>query len=386
MFNRLCNIPKKQSFFLFGARGTGKTSLLRSTIPKDRTLWIDLLDREVEDRYAANPGLLYAECSSRNFEWVVIDEIQKLPALLDTVHRIIENPDFKSPKFSLTGSSARKLRSGGANLLAGRAFVRNLFPLTHTELGESFDLERILNYGSLPRIFSFTNDADCNDFLVSYGLTYLKEEVWAEHLIQNLDSFRKFLEIAAQSNGKIVNYANISRDVNAHEKTVKKYFQILEDTLLGFVLEPYHHSVRKRQSKSPKFYLFDLGIKRALARSLRQQIVPGTYAYGEAFEHFIIAEAVRLNDYHKRDFQFSYLLTKDMGEIDLIADRPGQGPALIEIKSSTRTHSSDTAYLKSIRKDFEKSDAYCLSLDPHERKEDGIIYLPWQKGMMEIGL
>jgi predicted AAA+ superfamily ATPase len=396
-------LPKNNSFFLFGARGTGKTSLIREQIIGDNVFWLDLLDRKIEDRYALTPDLLYEECKSKSklqtgtktseadnkkksFDWVVIDEIQKNPRLLDTVHRIIESPEFVSPKFALTGSSARKLRHGGANLLAGRAFVRNLYPLTHRELGEDFELDRILAYGSLPKVFSCSDDTEREDFLTSYGLTYLNEEVWAEHLIQDLDPFRKFLEIAAQSNGKVVNFANIARDVGAHEKTVKKYFQILEDTLLGFFLEPYHRSLRKRQISSPKFFLFDTGVKRALERTLRQELVPSTAVFGSAFEHLVISEAIRLNDYNQRDFKFSYFLSKDGGEIDLVIDRPGRPTALVEIKSSHRTDEFKTRYLRSLAPSLEQSESFCLSLDPHERTQDGVNYLPWQKGLVELGL
>ena len=252
-FSRLCKLPKSHSFFLFGARGTGKTSLLHECLKGKKTMWIDFLDQKIEDRYARNPGLLFDELveTHRDIEWVIIDEVQRVPQILNTVHRIIENKDWKPPFIALTGSSARKLKRGGANLLAGRAFVKNLYPLTHLELGEAFDLEQVLNFGSLPKIFSFDGLEDAtgpSDFLTSYALTYLKEEVWAEHLIEQIEPFRLFLEIAAQTSGQIINFAKIARDVNVDEKTVKKYFQILEDTLLGFILEP----VAEIQGKVPR--------------------------------------------------------------------------------------------------------------------------------------
>ena len=391
LFLRLCNIPKNNSFFLFGARGTGKTSLLRLVLPEADVRWIDLLNSKEEDRYAQNPELLYDECrrdahQKSKTSWVVIDEIQKVPALLNTVHRILESREFAPPQFALTGSSARKLRRGAANMLAGRAFLRHLFPLTHRELGDRFALDEVLNFGTLPKVFALADLDSKQDFLEAYCFTYLKEEVWAEHLIQDLDPFRKFLEIAAQTNGMLINFAKIGRDVHVHEKTVKKYFQILEDTLLGFILEPYHRSVRKRQQQSPKFFLFDLGVKRALERSLRQAIVPQTYAYGRAFEHFLIAEAHRLNDYGKKDFRFSYFLTKDGGEIDLIVERPGGPTALVEIKASDRTTDDDTHYLRSLIPDMDNSEAFCLSRDPHARIQNGVHHLPWDKGLVELGL
>ncbi len=388
MYKRLCNPLKSHSFFLFGARGTGKTTLMRSLLEKENVFWIDLLDKNEEDRYARNPSLLYREVQAKSgtINWVVIDEVQKVPPLLDTVHRIIETHEFKAPQFALTGSSARKLKHGGANLLAGRAFVNSLHPLTLLEYGNDVDLDFVLNWGSLPKIFSFTNDNERQEFLRAYGLTYLKEEVWAEHLVQELEPFRKFLEVSAQTNSEIINYSKIARDVNVHENTVKKYFQILEDTWLGFLLEPYSKSVRKRLRKNSKFYFFDLGVKRALERTLGQSIIENTYAYGKAFEHFIILECFRLNEYFKKDFSFSYLRTKDDAEIDLIVDRPGQLTIIAEIKSSAIAQESDIRTLKAFNTDIPNSKAILISRDPHEQIIDGIHFLHWKKAINEIML
>ena len=388
MYKRLCNPLKSHSFFLFGARGTGKTTLMRSLLEKENVFWIDLLDKNEEDRYARNPSLLYREVQAKSgtINWVVIDEVQKVPPLLDTVHRIIETHEFKAPQFALTGSSARKLKHGGANLLAGRAFVNSLHPLTLLEYGNDVDLDFVLNWGSLPKIFSFTNDNERQEFLRAYGLTYLKEEVWAEHLVQELEPFRKFLEVSAQTNSEIINYSKIARDVNVHENTVKKYFQILEDTWLGFLLEPYSKSVRKRLRKNSKFYFFDLGVKRALERTLGQSIIENTYAYGKAFEHFIILECFRLNEYFKKDFSFSYLRTKDDAEIDLIVDRPGQPTIIAEIKSSAIAQESDIRTLKAFNTDIPNSKAILISRDPHEQIIDGIHFLHWKKAINEIML
>ncbi len=175
--------------------------------------------------------------------------------MLDTVHRLIENTTLK---FALTGSSSRKLKAGGASLLAGRALVNSLFPLTHIEMGDVFDLDKVLRWGALPIVVNAKNDVEKSAILRTYGLTYLKEEIWGEQLIRKIDPFRRFLEVAAQNNGKIISYANIALDVGADEKTIKNYFSVLEDTLLGFHLEPFHHSFRKRLSQKPKFLFFDL--------------------------------------------------------------------------------------------------------------------------------
>jgi uncharacterized protein len=388
VFKRTLSPRKSNSFFLFGARGTGKSTILNELFKdSEKVMWIDLLSIETEDRYARKPDLLFDEVKGMTpqVEWVIVDEIQKVPALLDVVHRIIENKEFVPPHFALTGSSARKLKHGGANLLAGRAFMNNLYPLTHRELDARFDLNFVLNYGSLPQVFQYNDQEDITDYLKAYALTYLKEEVWAEHLIQKLDPFRKFLEVAAQCNGQTVNFKNIARDVDVDEKTVKRYYQILEETLLGFMLEAYHHSKRKRLIKSPKFYFFDCGVTHALSRTLRQTIIPGTFAYGSTFEHFYILELHRLNEYQKLDFQFSYMLTESGNEVDVIIDRPGLPVALIEIKSSERTGDEDAKHLKNIRKDFDQCECFVVSNDRSSRVNDDILYLNWKESFLKLG-
>lgn len=385
MFHRIINPSKSHSFFLFGARGTGKTTFLKSFFSKEKTLWINLLDPATEDIYSTNPAALAQEIAALKgkIRWVIIDEIQKVPKLLDLVHHHIENSKLK---FALTGSSARKLKRGSANLLAGRAFVNYLFPLTQRELKDQFELIQALQWGGLPKVTQFKKAQDKNDFLRAYALTYLKEEVWAEHVIRQLDPFRKFLEVAAQMNGELLNYSNIAKDVGVDTKTVQSYFSILEDTLLGVTLEPFHYSIRKRQSKSPKFYFFDTGVQRALERTIAQPLLANSYAFGKAFEHFVILEAHRLNYYYQRDFRFSYLRTKDDAEIDLIVERPGSPIALIEIKSTDRVDERDTRALDRFLKDFKKAEAFCFSRDPRPKKIGSVLALPWDKGLEEIGL
>lgn len=388
IFERHCTPLKSNSYFIFGARGTGKTSLIRRLLENERVWVINLLDLATEDQYVRDPDLLYKQLMAKHTEidWVFIDEIQKAPDLLNVVHRAIESREFNPPKFAMTGSSARKLKRGSANLLAGRAFVYNLFPLTHLELGDRFQLEEALNWGTLPKIYSFESDREKAEFLRAYGLTYMKEEIWNEHLVEDLEPFRLFLEVAAQTNGTIVNYLKISHDVGVNEKTVKRYFELLEETLLGFHLNAYSRSIRKRQSKSPKFYLFDTGVTRSLARFLGQHIVPKTQPYGRAFEQFLITECIRLNDYFRKDFRFSYFRTKDGAEIDLIIDRPGEPLALIEIKSSENPSSVDVKHLIKLRNEFGPCETYCLSNNPLEYIEEGVHFLHWQDGLKKIGL
>lgn len=380
MFQRMINPSLSQSFFIFGPRGSGKTTFLKEFFKGKSPLWIDLLDAEQEERFALDPGLLYREltASTADYSWVVIDEIQKNPRLLDTVHRLIENSPMK---FALTGSSARQLKRGSANLLAGRAFVNYLFPLTHGEMKTRFDLSEALHWGTLPRVVQLSSLEDKKDYLKAYAFTYLKEEIWSEHLVRQLDPFRRFLPVAAQTCGQIVNYSNVARDVGVDYKTVQSYFQILEDTLVGFMLEPFHRSIRKQQQQSPKFYLFDTGVKRALDHSLDVPLQPRSYAFGNAFEHWLVAEIYRLNHYHKKDYQLSYLRTKDQAEIDLIVERPGRPTALIEIKSTDRCDPKEARKLDAFLDSFPKASAYLLSLDPHPQKIGRVEALPWDRGV-----
>jgi predicted AAA+ superfamily ATPase len=275
---------------------------------------------------------------------------------------------------------------GQANLLAGRAFVNYLFPLTYIELEERFNLTDCLSWGTLPKAVQLKTEIEKQEFLRAYAQTYLKEEIWAEHIIRELTPFRRFLEISAQTNSQIINFSNIAQDIGADPKTVKSYYQILEDTLLGFLLEPFDYSVRKRQRKNPKFYFFDTGVKRALAKNLTQTLSPQSFEYGQAFEQFIIVEMFRLNHYGRKDFSFFYLRTKDDAEIDLIVQRPGMPVALIEIKSKNTVHENDSKSLNRFLKSFKNASAYLLSNDPIKKKIDSVVCLPWSEGMIELGL
>ena len=385
MIHRILNPTHTSSYFLFGPRGTGKTTLVRTLIRPEEALFIDLLDPAEEDLFLRSPGELEARVKALPpaGTWVVIDEIQKAPRLLDLVHKLIES---SVRKFVMTGSSGRKLRRGASNLLAGRAFVYRLHPLTHREVGDAFDLEHALRWGTLPRVHQLGDSRDKDDYLRAYALTYLKEEIIAEQVIRKLAPFRQFLEVAAQGNGKIVNYSKIAEDVGADTKTVQSYFSILEDTLVGTLLPPYHASIRKRQRSNPKFYLFDPGVKRALDRTLSVPLQDGTYAFGSAFEHFVILEALRLSCYRANDWALSYLRTKDDAEIDLVIERPGLPVALVEIKSTHNVRERDVAPVRRFVPDFGACEAFCLSLDPHEKKLGQVWCFPWQKGLEKMGL
>ncbi len=384
MKNRIITLPDDYSFFLFGARGVGKSTLLRERFDNEHCFWIDLLNPVNEDRYSRNPEILFAEIRSlaNSITHVIIDEVQKIPKLLDIVHSLIESTN---KIFILTGSSARKLKSGGANLLAGRAFVKKLYPFSFIELDDDFFLEKALNIGMLPKVWDFKSNHAQYDFLEAYTYTYLKEEVWAEHLIYKLEPFRKFLEVAAQSNGKLINYANISRDCLVDSKTIKTYFNILEDTWVGFMLEPYQSSFRKRLAQTPKFYFFDLGVVRALARTHRVKVLPQTFGYGDYFEQFVITEIYKLCQYFHPDYRLSFIRTKEDLEIDLVVERPGLPLLLLEIKITTQINETMLKPLSIVQKDLPQAEYCCISNDPISKIFDnGIMADYWQVALKKF--
>lgn len=383
MFDRILNPLKSKSFFLFGARGVGKSTFVTTYLKNQRTVVFDLLDPELEDQLALEPNKLTAEILAKKsaLDWVVIDEIQKCPKLLNIVQQMIVKHKIK---FALTGSSARRLKQKGMNLLAGRALTDYLFPLTFVELGDQFDLDTVLSFGSLPEAITAQSPEERTAYLRSYTLTYIKSEIQAEQWVRNIDPFRKFLGIAAQMNGCILNYANIARDIGVQANTVQSYFDILEDTLVGVRIPAYKRSIRKQMRMAPKFYLFDLGVKRALDKTLEVRLLPGTSAYGSAFEHLVVMELYRLCQYKRPDYSLSYILTKDGAEIDLVVDRPGQPTALVEIKSKNQVDDRDTRHLEHFAADFKKPDLFLLSNDSREKLIGKARALPWKKGICEV--
>lgn len=380
MFQRLTNLSLSNSFFVFGARGTGKSTLIQSRYG-DRAHTINLLETDWVRRYQKRPDQLRADLKGlvKMPDWVVIDEIQKVPELLDVAHDLIEKEKMK---FILTGSSARKLRRYSANLLAGRAFISYLYPLTASELGSSFQLEQVLNWGSLPRVFSLS-DSDRSEFLRAYTQTYLREEILQEQLVRNGVAFQDFLEIAAQENGQALNYNKIAREIGVDIKTVQNFFSILEDTLVGFRLPSFHRSVRKSQLKHPKFYLFDLGVKRAMQRALEQKILPSTQAYGRAFEHFLISEAFRLNEYYRQDFKFSHFQTTQGAEVDLVLSR-ARTVIAVEIKSTARTDEIEVRRFARNSEALSPDAKYFVSQDPVCSQMYGVECLPWEQFLARI--
>jgi predicted AAA+ superfamily ATPase len=372
------HLPASRSFFLFGARNTGKSTLLRHAFGNQPCLWLDLLDPDLEERYSREPISFKQEVAGLDnaVQYVIIDEIQKVPKLLDSVHQLIESTN---KIFIMTGSSARKLKYGGANLLAGRASVYNLFPLTSIEIGKNFDLNSALQWGMLLAIVDkMSNNADKASFLQAYAQICLKEEIWLEQFIRKIDPFRKFLEVCAQCNGQILNLSNISKDVGVDDKTIKQYFSILENTLMGFTLEPYLTSFRKRLHSKPKFYYFDIGVCRALSHMLSVPIKKSTSYYGDIFDHFIILECVRLASYYFSEYRFPYIKTKNDVELDLVVERPGEKLLCIEIKSTDNIREEKLFSFAKLVKDIPNSEAICISDESRTKKIGEITILPWK--------
>ncbi len=379
---RLLTLPEDRHLFLFGARHTGKSTLIENSFSSKHTLFIDLLDDSELIRFTRDSQALpqIIQALPNTITHVVIDEVQKLPKLLNAIHKLTRDSD---KKFIMTGSSARKLKRGGANLLAGRAFVFNLYPFSYLELGHAFDLDQALRWGTLPGIEQLNSDEEKQHFLRAYAHTYLKEEIWEEHYIRQLDPFRRFLEVAAQCNGKIINYSNIARDVGVDDKTIQNYFSILEDTLIGFYLDPYHDSFRKRLSQKPKFYYFDTGVVRALTEMTTVPLRLQTSAYGAAFEHYIILECMRLAKYFNLDYRFSYLQTASEVEIDLIVERPGRSLLCVEIKSSDNVNEVGLGSFLRLSKDIKGCEAICFSQDRYPKQIQHVTVLPWQQGVKQ---
>lgn len=364
---------------MFGARGTGKSTLLKQIISSDKAHWIDLLDFGLETKLQANPAyftqLLDAIRENQKIKWIVIDEVQKIPGLLNYVQQEISKKDFL---FCLTGSSARKLKRGSANLLAGRAYQNFLFPLTSKELGTDFDLDEYLFWGGLPEIYNLKEIEEKKQYLRTYVQTYIREEIQAEQLIRKLPPFRAFIDLLGGLSGSILNYSKIARDINSDPVSVKKYFEILEDTLIGIRLPSYHSSIRKRQSSHPKFYLFDLGVRRAMMGLLNGQLEKKSISYGVLFEHFLINEINSLNQYKHLDWKLSYLKTKEQVEVDLIIERPGQKTLAVEIKSTEHITEDHIRSFSRLAMDIPNSIPLCVSNDPTARVIQKIKCLHWK--------
>lgn len=396
MVNRVLSIAdtigQKNSAFLFGARGVGKTHLSRKFIRSLNQHYetYDLLNFQTYQRYLKNPSLFSEELHQimkRQRQCLVwVDEIQKIPPLLDEIHSLIETYK-KSLRFLLTGSSARKLKRAGANLLAGRALSLRLHPLTHLEVKDIATsdtyLQEILRLGSLPGVII---DQDSPELaLKSYIETYLKEEVLEEALVRRVDAFSRFLEVAAQYHGEPINAIEIGKAAHVSGQTVQQYFQILEDTLVGWKLPGWSASVKKQLRTTPKFFLFDNGVANALRGELNIELKESSFRFGKLFECWVVQELFRLNDYCQLDFKFSYWRTNNDIEVDIIISRGMSSPiAAIEIKSSKAPEEKHIYGLKAFSDEYPSAKLYCFCRTPRAYRLSGVHVQPWTEMKMVL--
>ena len=368
---QIFNGSGNDSLFLWGPRQTGKSTLLKELFAD--SLWFDLLQTDVFERLKRNPTQLreIILADSRKTR-VVIDEIQRIPELLNEIHWLIEN---NQTQFILSGSSPRNILRSGANLLGGRALRYELFPLISQEIPD-FDLIRAINNGLLPRHYLSPNP---QKFISAYIGSYLKDEIVTEARIRNISSFSRFLEAAAFSNGEMVNYTNIASDCGVSANTVKEYFQILEDTMTGRFLPSFQKRPKRRVILAPKFYFFDIGIANFLLK--RGRIVQGSEAFGSAFEHFIYLEIYAHSSYRDLNYPISYWRTASQIEIDFVL---GDHEVAIEVKATENANARHLKGLKSFAEEYPVRKLILITNDPFPRLIDNILILPWNVFLQKL--
>ena len=357
MLQRILNLKDEidSSIFLFGARQTGKSTILRQQFPQ--SIYIDLLDNSVKERYRRRPSLLYeALMEKAEGTLVIIDEIPEVPDLLNEVHRLIVE---KKLVFILCGSSARKLKRKGHNTLGGRAFPVYLYPFVSSEIPD-FDIDRAVTYGMIPPHYLAKNPSR---LLAGYIDIYLKEEIKEEALVRNLDAFHRFLEVATLTDGEMVNNNNIAQDCGVHATTVNAYFDILEDTLMGYRIPAFRKVMKRRLMQAPKFYYFDIGVVNHLLH--RKELVRGTPEYGHAFEHLVIQELYAWLHYTHSDETLSYWRTYTGLEVDAVI---GDARVAIEIKSVEDVMTKHLKGLKAFGEEHPQSRKIIVSLDRINRR------------------
>jgi predicted AAA+ superfamily ATPase len=378
MISRILEIPlkNKKSFFLFGHRGTGKTYWVKTHLA--RAVYIDLLDTEVYTLLLANPHRLLEFIPKDHQDWIVIDEVQRLPALLNEVHRLIEQERYA---FVLTGSSARSLRKKGVNLLAGRALIYSMHPLTAQELGDQFELNHTLLYGLLPSILS---EPDPKAYLKSYVHTYLREEVLQEGLTRNLSAFTRFLEVASFSQGQVLNMSVIAKDVGINQKNIANYFDMLDDLLLGIRLPIFTKRSKRQTIQHPKFYFFDVGVYQVLRP--RGFIDTQAEIDGPGLETLFLQSVRAINDYYELEYQLYYWRTLSGLEVDFVLNGP-RGFYAFEIKRSQTVSQSDAKALRAFKQDFPDATLYLIYGGSRSYNFDDVRVLPMTdvlKGMLKL--
>ena len=358
-------LVEKKSHFLFGPRGTGKSSLIQQTLG-DQALVIDLLHSVNYTRLLDNPSQLESIIAlSPKKPFIVIDEIQRVPELLNEVHRLIEKEKYH---FLLTGSSGRKLKKYGVNLLAGRARQAELFPLTFHELPD-FNLHRYLQQGGLPMVY--LSDEPSED-LDAYVYTYLEQEIKAEALVHKLPAFNRFLQLSALTSGTTLNFSAIASDAGVSSVTLREYYQILEDTFLGFLVKPWLHSVKRKATATARFYYFDIGVKNRLAYITA--LPEKTDLFGQAFEHFIAMELRAYLSYSRKKYPLCFWRTTEGHEVDFIV-----GDELaVEVKSAEKISQKYFKNLNYLAEENKLKKYYLVSQDPIPIQNGKIIALHWK--------
>lgn len=366
MISRLLTLDPEASYFLFGPRGTGKSTWIDQTYKN--ALTFDLLEDTLYQEFSGNAQRLESHIPTSFTGTVVIDEIQKIPSLLDEVHRLIEK---RKLRFVLTGSSARKLRRSGVNLLAGRAFEREMFPLTAAELGPKFTFKQALQTGLLPQAYLHKSS---REYLKSYISTYLKLEVQQEALTRNITLFARFLEAAAFSQACVLNISKVAEDCGIERRTVSNYFDLLEDLLLGFRLPVFQRRAKRRMVQHPKFFYFDCGVYRSLRKKgpldLPEEID------GSALETLVLQELRALNSYMNFGYDFYFWRSANQHEVDFILYGE-RGLLAIEVKRSSRFNHHDLSSLKLFLGDYPEGKAFFLYGGQHKLEVEGVQILPF---------
>ncbi|HSX37730.1 MAG TPA: AAA family ATPase [Chlamydiales bacterium] len=375
MYNRFLIPPDPHSYFLFGPRGTGKSTWLKARYP--HAYWIDLLDPETLRYFLVAPEkLIQVLAEAPQQKTVVIDEVQKAPDLLNVVHHLIE--EKKGYQFVLTGSSARKLKKQGVNLLGGRALLRHMPPFFAGELGDSFNLPSHLRFGMLPLILDSENP---EEVLRAYGGIYLKEEVQAEGIVRNVGDFARFLETMSFSHGSVLNASNISRECQIPRKTVDSYLQILEDLLLSFQLQVFHRKAKRVLSHQPKFYYFDAGVYSSLRPKNFYDVE--TEREGPALEGLVAQHLKAWVDAQANSHQLHFWRTSSKVEVDFIVSGPSCFFA-IEVKNGTAIHPSDLRGLETFKEDYPSATPLLLYRGKHRLKERNILVMPVEEYLLKI--
>jgi uncharacterized protein len=374
MYDRLLKYPKNKSFFLFGPRGTGKSSWVRQQFPD--TLYFDFLESNIYYQLSASPQRLDQWIPPNHDHWVVLDEVQKIPDILNEVHRLIEK---RKLKFILTGSSARKLKKEGVNLLAGRALSLGMYPLTAIELGKDFDLKRALEFGQLP---SITQEENPKQYLQSYVTTYLKEEVQQEGLTRNLGAFTRFLEAASFSQGCVLNISTVARDCSVERKTVEDYFSILEDLLLAVRIPVFTKKAKRKIVAHPKFYFFDTGVYKTIRPKGPLDDEGGII--GTALETLVFQELRAINSYLSLDYSLYYWRTSTQLEVDFILYGE-RGIKAFEVKATSRPRSEDLVGLKAFLEAYPMAQCYLLYGGTETIREGNIQIIPVESALKNLG-